>query len=100
MPVVSLSVWDIAPEDVEHTLGQAAKVKAWVMANGAEDARVGQIQTGEHTGKWLMSIRYPNMEAFGKASDLQATDPQVQAMVAETKGTLVFRTLVRGIDIG
>jgi len=100
MTVVQLTIWDIAPADVEAALAQAAEGKKMALANGAEDMRVGQFQTGPNTGKWLASTRYANMEALGKAMDAMAENSEYLALMASVKGTVVSRTIIRGADIG
>jgi hypothetical protein len=100
MTVVSLTIWDIAPADVEAALGQVAEAKKLVLASGAEDMRVGQFQTGQYTGNWTMSASYANMEAFGKAQDAMVNNSDWIALMANAKGTLVARNLIRGVDIG
>ena len=100
MTVVSLTIWDIAPGDVEAALGQAAEAKKLVMASGADDVRLGQCQTGQYTGNWMMSAYYANMEALGKSMDAMAANPEWLAMMASVKGTLVARNIIRGVDIG
>lgn len=99
MTVVSMSMWEIAPGDVEAALAQVADGKKMALASGAQDLRVGQIQTGPNTGKWLMSAWYENMEALGKSLDAMASNAEWQALMANAKGKLVSRTIIRAADI-
>jgi len=99
MAVVSMTIWAIAPGEVEAALAQVAEAKKLVIASGAEDMRVGQFQTGQYTGQWIMSAYYSNMAAFGKAQDAMANDPDWKALMANAKGTLIARNLVRSVDL-
>ncbi len=99
MTVASMTFWSIEPADVEAALAQIAAAKKLVMASGGEDMRVGQIQTGQYTGKWIATVRYANMEAFGKSNDSLATNQEWLAIMADPKATLLARNLIRGVDI-
>ncbi len=99
MAVVSMLRFEIAQEDVEEALKQISVAKEMVISMGANDLRVGQIQTGQYTGNWLVTSWFDNMEAFGKMNDAALASTEYQAMLANAKGTLLSRTLVRTVDI-
>lgn len=100
MAVTSLSIWDIAPGDTEAAIAQAAEAKKLALALGANDMKVGQVQTGQFTGKWMTALNYDDMATLGRAMDEMANNAEYQAMLANIKGTLVSRTIIRGVDIG
>ena len=99
MAVVSMLRFEIAQEDIEEALKQIASIKELVISMGANDLRVGQIQTGQYTGNWLVTSWFDNMETFGRMNDAAGASAEYQAMLASAKGTLLSRTLVRTVDI-
>ncbi len=99
MAVVSMLRIEIAQEDTEEALKQIASIKELVISMGANDLRVGQIQTGQYTGNWLVTSWFDNMEAFGKMNDAALASAEYQSMLANAKGTFLSRTLVRTVDI-
>ena len=99
MAIVSMLMFEIPQEDVEEALKQIAGAKEMAMSLGANDLRVGQVQTGQYTGNWLVTSWFDNMEAFGKMNDAMTASPEFQAMMANAKGELVSRTLIRTVDI-
>jgi len=100
MTITSLQIYTGDPNRVEEGIALAAKAKKMAIAHGADDMRMGQIQTGQYTGHWLIATFFANMEAFGKAVDAMSQDPAFMALAAEAPGKLVSRTLIRGADIG
>ena len=99
MAIVSMLLFEIAQEDVAEALQQMAGAKEMAISLGANDLRVGQVQTGQYTGNWLVTSWFDNMEAFGKMNDAMTASPEAQAMYANAKGTLVSRTIIRTVDI-
>jgi len=100
MTVTSLQIFTDVPGKIEEGVAVAVKAKKMAIAHGAEDMRMGQIQTGQYTGHWIVATFFANMEAYGKAIDAMSQNPEFRALAASVPGKLVSRTLIRGADIG
>ena len=99
MTITSILIFSIEPDKVEEAINAAKDARKLAMAHGAQDLRMGQIQTGQNTGDWLIASRFANMEAFGKALDGMSQDPEFQALMARNPAQLISRNLVRSVDL-
>lgn len=78
------------------TLGKAKN-----LALGAISYSMARIHTGEHTGKWLGEIAYPDWATYRRIVEALAADAQWQKGLMElaTLSTLEFRVLVAELDL-
>jgi hypothetical protein len=83
MSVTSLTRYNGGKRDAMVAL--AKKAKPIHQKSGAELLRLGQIHTGPHAGQWVVSVRYPDWEAYGKARQALAGDTAYQKLTAEVE---------------
>ena len=86
----------------EALIANGRRAKAIHEKAGAELFRVGQIYTGPHAGQWMVSVRWADWEAYGRAQQILASDNEYQQLwsdVAKSGSQLVDRALIVGVDL-
>src|SRR4030095_11575119 len=80
----------------------AKRSRALWMKNGAQDARLNQVLTGEFTGQWLYIVVFADMATYAKASATVNAGTDMATLIAEnTKLGAVMqeRTFLVGAEI-
>jgi hypothetical protein len=97
MSVTSATIWKGKREEIVPIAG---KLKPLLEKHGAELVEVGVFYSGPNTGQFLGRIRYPDWEAFGRAQQAMAKDPEFQKVMTEALGTadLQSRSVVVSVD--
>lgn len=80
--------------DREMFLGHIKKAKALCEKHGAEVFRVTQIFTGAHTGDFLVAIRFPSWESYGKSTQAIYSDPELPGVLGSIAPYLVERNIL------
>ncbi|HEY0419226.1 MAG TPA: NIPSNAP family protein [Acetobacteraceae bacterium] len=75
--------------DIER-IGREAKLR--MEACGAEHFGISLTHTGEHTGQWLVTVRYADWAAYAKAVEAIAADQRYQQLFAEASGIAEIMT--------
>jgi hypothetical protein len=100
MSVTSLSRW--SGGTLEQIAANVKTATAIQQKLGAETVRVGQIYTGPHAGQYVVAVRYPNWESYGKAQQALASSAEyskLHAKITSEGSRLESRTLIAGIDV-
>ena len=99
MAITVLSRWSGGKRDTVIALAKKAKVIH--EKHGAEWFRMGHIHTGLWTGHTMVSVRYPNWDAYGKAMDKLSQDTAYQKLMAEAGeiAKLEGRTVITSVDL-
>ena len=86
------------PEEMVKTAKQA---KTIFEKHGAEFLRLSRFHTGVWAGEWLVVTRYSSWEAYGKAQQGLAKDPDFARLMANTASIaeLSGRNITVGIDL-
>lgn len=97
MPIVTVSRWDIAPEEARQIAREATPL---LKQQGAESVKIGRIFAGQYAGQTIMSVQYESFEAFGRALEKQKLDTKYQELYqqalqsSETGRALQDRTII------
>ena len=85
----------------EEMIKAAKQAKALFEKHGAEWLRLSRHHSGEFTGQWLAASRYASWEAYGKAQEGLAKDPEYAKLMAHMTSfaELTGRNITVGIDI-
>ena len=86
---------------LEEMIPDAKKAKAFWEKNGAEWFRMSRFHSGTMAGEWLISVRFPDWVAYGKAHEALSKDPEYQQLLARVmaKSELTGRNVAVGIDL-
>lgn len=83
MPVISVSRWQINNRDDAQRI--ARDLAPRLKQHGAQAVHIGRITTGQHTGQSILSVRYENFEALGRALSQAAQDQQYHQQIEEIR---------------
>ena len=85
----------------EEMIRTAKQAKAIFEKHGAEFLRLSRFHTGAWAGEWLIVSRYPSWEAYGKAQEKVANDPEFAKLYANTStfATLTGRNISVGVEL-
>jgi hypothetical protein len=83
MPVISVSRWQINNRDEAQRI--ARDLAPTLKQHGAQSVHIGRITTGQHTGQTILSVRYENFEALGRALSQAAQDQQYHQRIDEIR---------------
>ncbi len=85
----------------EEMVKAAKQAKALFEKHGAEWLRLSRFHSGEFTGQWLASSRYSGWEAYAKAQEGLAKDPEYAKLMANMTGfsELTGRNITVGVDL-
>ena len=85
----------------EEMIASAKKAKVFWEKNGAEWFRMSRFHTGAMAGEWLISVRFPDWLAYGKAHEALSKDHEYQQILAGVMGKaeLTGRNVAVGIDL-
>ena len=100
MSVTVVSRW--TTPNVEASMAIAKRAKAIWKKNGAQDFRLSQIYSGEHSGQWLVATVFDDMAAFGKSATAISSDAdmqQIQQENAKLGAVMLERLILVGTDL-
>jgi len=82
-------------------IAAAKQAKAILEKSGAEAFQLGQIHTGAWAGQWLVTIRWADWKAYGKAQQVLSDNAEYQKLMANVTAmaTLESRTLGHTLDL-
>jgi hypothetical protein len=85
----------------EEMIQAAKQAKKLFEKHGAEWLRLSRFHSGEFAGQWLASSRFSSWEAFGKAQEGLAKDPEFAKLMAHmtTFSELAGRNITVGFDL-
>ena len=88
-------------DKTEEMVKNARAAKIIFEKHGAEFLRLSRFHTGVWAGEWLVVTRYPSWEAFGKAQQGLAKDPDFARLMTNTANIaeLAGRNITVGIDL-
>ncbi|MGO8799210.1 MAG: hypothetical protein ACLQE9_09580 [Roseiarcus sp.] len=87
--------------NAEEMIKAARQAKTIFEKHGAEFLRLNRFHAGLWPGEWLAVTRYASWEAYGKAQEGIAKDPEFARLMAHmaTFSELTGRNLAVGIDL-
>ena len=88
-------------DNSEEMVKTARQAKAIVEKHGAEFFRVSRFHTGLWVGEWLVVTRYSSWEAYGKAQEGLAKDPDWAKLLAHTAtvAQITGRNITVSVDL-
>jgi hypothetical protein len=88
-------------DKTEEMVKNAKNAKIIFEKHGAEFLRMSRFHTGVWAGEWLVVTRYSSWEAYGKAQQGLAKDPDFAKLMANTANIaeLSGRNITVGIDL-
>src|SRR4051794_38052936 len=94
MPVMSFTRW--RGGETEDTRKEASAAQRHMTKAGALSVEMHRFHSGAFIGEWLVSVRYANWEAYGKAQDALAADAEYQALLKRVmdRAELVGRSVL------
>jgi hypothetical protein len=87
--------------NAEEMVKAAKQAKKLFEKHGAEWLRLSRFHAGEFAGQWLAASRYSSWEAYGKAQEGLAKDPEYAKLQAHliTFAELTGRNIAVGFDL-
>ena len=85
----------------EAMMAATRKLKMASERHGAESVSLSQIMVGPDSGQWVIRIRCPNWEAFGKMMQAASNDPAAKEALAgmDAVSEVVTRRLTASLDL-
>lgn len=73
MPITTHTVWQGGAQGT--MVGFVREVHDFFRSNGSQEVTFSRLHTGPHLGNYLLTHRFADWEAFGRAQAVWATDP-------------------------
>src|SRR5271155_2626796 len=85
----------------EEMIKAAKQAKTLFEKHGAEWLRLSRFHAGEFTGQWLAASQHSSWEAYGKAQEGLAKDPEFIELLTHmtTFSELTGRNITVGVDL-
>lgn len=82
MSIVSVSRWQIDPEQGQQVLRDAAPL---LKQHGATRIAIARILSGQNTGQTNVIVTYENFESFGRAMEQERQDTKLQQLYQQAE---------------
>jgi hypothetical protein len=94
--IISVARWNLPLSEAQKIAQEIAPV---LRDNGATQIQCGVIQIGQHAGRVVTAVTYPNLEAYGKAIGQQENNNTYRQAMARIQDRLLDRQVINTEEV-